>query len=697
MLAYTITNGGTYSTDAYEYKYTTSITDTFTLETQVDCDNTEEKTFTQTYYTASTLQLFHNGHELTSIFKSYKNNAPRTYKYFFYDSNFNCQGIGGYYRTTSFTLKGFTIQEPDGKRTEYTEVSDVNDKKPPRTFPQATIIKWTTPWDDTTNVPVITTRTVNKNVYNTSTTKASFESSFIKAGDSLSLVNFETSQTTNTDRIGSKTTEWIISNKEEKTRLGYSYGGAEYTPYLEFNSLNFNYADTVVFITNNNILWYITDYGEGEFTKKFKSTRGVGQQVTIKHSTPKKLEELPIGFLPYSQLFPYTVLDPVKSTISYETASRSIIDFEEKNINTNDLNILSFPIGTYNSQAEILTNSTSKITTKSYKKYEDTQPVENTTNYKTVLQLINADTLQFHRAYKEIDTILTAKSFVAYSFGEYTEDLGNGGFTAKDEIGYTSLIQDAYSLNTEGGGEFIFNKGYLNGQAAINNLSIVEQVSFKDKQTYKNINAVGGPASLYQKVPLAFAKFAKSFTFIDNNSTKTAYSPIEDTNLKLDLRYVLISSSKESISNNGQKYTKIETTKHEFGLKGAKPNTYLNYIQNNISNGLLVDPNKYCKLNSTLFNDMNCGIFCDDGQIKSFITRIIYPGTYLAINTEGIKSSIIGKVVTLTQGIKSYYYLPWNGSIQSNGTLNLLSPSFTSASHDISNFLPEGLSSMTNI
>jgi len=689
MLAYTITNGGTYSTDAYEYKYTFSETKTQEGYESNKCGNNFPKTISITNYTASTEQLFHDGRALTSIFISYKDNQPTSWKYGPVGPESKC--VGGYYSTNSFTLKGYTIQESNGKRTEYTETVDQTDVPPYRTFPQTTIIKFTKPWDGTTTVPVTTTQTVNKNVYNTSTTKASFKSSFIKAGDSLSLVNFETAQTTNTDGIESKTTEWIISNKEEKTRLGYSYGGTEYIPYPEISSLNFNYADTVVFITNNNILWYITDYGEGEFTKKFKSTRGIREQVTIKHNPSKKLKELPIGYLPYGQSPPL-----VKNTITYEDINLSVISFKEQNIKLNDLNILSFPIGTYNSQTEILINSTSKITTKSYKKYENTQPVENTTNYKTSLQLINANTLQFHRTYKEIDTILTAKSFVTYSFGEHTASDANGGTTFKDELGYTSLLKDCYSLNTEGGGEFIFNKGYLNGQVAVNNLNIVEQVSFKDKQTYTQLNAVGGPASLYQKVPLAFGNFAKSFTFIDKGSTKTAYSPIEDTNLKLDLRYVLISSSKETTPSNKEKYTKIDTTKHEFALKGKTPDTYLDYRSQNLNKGLLVNPNQYCNLNSNIFNNMNCGIFCDDGNTKSFITRIIYPGTYLAINTEGIKNSVIEKAITAPQNNKFYYYLPWNGSIQSNGTLNLLSPSFTSSSHNISNFLPE-LSAITKV
>lgn len=686
MLTYTITNGGTYSTDAYEYKYTTSITNTFIYQSQVDCDNVVDKTFNFTSYIAGTVKLFHNGRESSYTVRSYKENSPSTYKYFFKDSDGNCQAIGGYVRTNSFSIKGSTLQEPNGKRTEY--IQDVGVSNFTKTFPAITIIKADKAWDGTTEIPVTTTQTVNQNIYNTSTTNVSFKSSFAKVGDTLSLVNFKTTQKTNTDAINGKTIKTIISAIKKNTRLGYSYNGTD-SPILQIPSKNFNYADTVVFITNNNILWYITDYGEGEFTKKFKSTRGIREQVTIKHNPSKKLKELPIGYLPYGQSPP-----PVKNTITYEDINLSVISFKEQNIKLNDFNILSFPIGTYNSQTEILINSTSKITTKSYKKYEDTQPVENTTNYKTVLQVINANTLQFHRTFKEIDKIITFKSYVTYSFGEQTTSNANGGTTFKDEIGYTSLIKDCYSLNTDGGGEFIFNKGYLNGQVAVNNLNIVEQVSFKDKQTYKNINA--GFASLYPNVPLAFANFAKSFTFIDNNSTKTAYSPIEDTNLKLDLRYVLISSSKETTSSNKEKYTKIDTIKHEFALKGETPATYLDYRVNNLNNGLLVNPNQYCNLNSNIFNNMNCGIFCDDGNTKSSITRIIYPGTYLAINTEGIKNSVIEKAITAPQNNKFYYYLPWNGSIQSNGEINLLSPSVTSSSHNISNFLPE-LGSMTNV
>jgi hypothetical protein len=688
MLAYTITNGGTYSTDAYEYKYTTSITVTSPgADGPDDCGNNFPQTISATLYTASTEKLFHNGRRSESVFISYKDNQPTSYKVkVVTDTDLNTACIGGYYSTNSFTLKGYTIQEPNGKRTEYTEEVDQKDEPPYRTFPKTTITKWTKPWVDTTAVPVITTQTLNRGVYNTIATNISFESSFIKVGDSLSLVNFEKTQKTNGNAIGGKTTESIISNKKEKTTLGHSYGGTLYTPYLEINSLDFNYADTVVFITNNNILWYITDYGEGEFTKKFKSTRGIGKQVTIKRNMNIKLEELPIGFLPYGE-----ITQPVKSTIAYETTNLSVISFKNQKFTKDDIFGAGFPLATFNSETQVLTVSTSKITTKSYKKYENTQPTENTTNYKTLLQLIKGNTLQFHRTYKAIDTISTSKSFVTYSFGEYTESFAGGGATFKDEIGYTSLVKECYSINTEGGGEFIFNKGYLNGQAAINNLNIVEQVSFKDGKSYNNINVPENSlyaASLYKNVPLALEKFAKSFTFNSDNNTKTAtaYSPIQDTNLKLDLRYVLISSSKEA--------TIIDTTKHEFALKGETPATYLNYRINNLNKGLLINPNAYCNLNTT--NILNCGIFCDDGQLKSFITRIIYPGTYLAINTDGIKSSVIGKAVTTNQVNKFYYYLPWNGSIQSNGTLNLLSPSVTSSSHNISNFLPE-LSSMTNI
>ena len=690
MLTYTITNGGTYSTDAYEYKYTTSITKTRTQDVGVtnECGNPWPSTLSETYYTALTIQLFHNGRELISNFISYENNNLTSYKRQVNDTAGKTKCIGGYYTTNSLTLKNYTIQEPNGKRTAYSETL-VGLNGPPRaqsrTILGSTLLECTKPWDGTIAVPVTTTRTVNKNVYNTSTTKESFKSSFIKAGDSLSLINFETTQTTNTNGIESKTTETIISNEEKKTRLGYSYGGTV-PAFLQIPSLAFNYADTVVFITNNDILWYITDYGEGEFTKKFKSTRGIGQQVTIKHNTSKKLEELPIGLSVYGQTPP-----EVKSTAFSDTTALSVISFKEQNVTFNGA-ATSFPIGTTVSKNDILTNSSTEFTIKSYTKYDKTVSTELTTNYKTILQLINGNTLQFHRTYTEKAKELSAiKTFITSSFGEYTNSNNWGATTIKDNIGYTSLVPNRYSLNADGGGEFIFNKGYLNGQAAINNLSIVEQVSFKDGQTYKNINS--GYSSLYPNVPLAFATFAKSFTFKSDNNTKTAtaYSPIEDTNLKLDLRYVLISYSKES--------TKIETTKHEFGLKGAKPNIYLNSIQNNISNGLLVDPNKYCKLNSGIFNDMNCGIFGNDGNTKSFITRILYPGTYLAINIDGSKTSVIKEVVTTNQNNKFYYYLPWNGSIESVdsiNSINLLNPSVTSSSHNISNFLPE-LGSMTNI
>ena len=689
MLTYTITKGGTYSTDAYEYNYTTSIICTITGEgahAEDDCNNWP-KTTSRTYYTASTERLFHDGRKSSSIFISYKDNDLSSYKL----GNADGDCIGGYYNIVSFTLQGSTVIMPNGKKTEYTETLGYNTAQGyangllnAETFPLISNYVWDQPWFGTTNVPVTTTKAVVRNRYNTTITKASFKSSFIKAGDSISLVNFETNQKTSTTPLGGQTTvETVISNKEQKTLLGYSYAGGEGTVYPENYSLDFNYADTVVFITNNDILWYITDFKEGKFSEKFKSTRGIGQQITIKYVKPTKKVKLPIGLSVYGQ-----VPSGVKSSGFFDTTALSVISFKEQNITFNN-NPFSFPIGTYVEEENILTNSSTKFTIKQYTKYDNTVPTKLTTNSKTILQLINANSLQFHRTYTEKAKELSInKTFITSSFGEYTTGDNGCKTTFKDNIGYTSVVPNRYSLNVDGGGEFIFNKGYLGGQAAINNLSIVEQVSFKDAKTYTNINA--GNSSLYPNVPLAFATFAKSFTFKSDNNTKTAtaYSPIEDTNLKLDLRYVLISYSKES--------TKIETTKHEFELKGAKPNTYLNYIQNNISNGLLVDPNKYCKLNSGIFNNMNCGIFGNDGNTESFITRILYPGTYLAINIDGSKTSVIKEVVTTNQNNKFYYYLPWNGSIESVDSINLLSPSVTSSSHNISNFLPE-LGSMTKI
>ena len=705
MLAYTITKGGTYSTNAYEYNYTTSIICTITNEivtgvhSEDDCNNWP-KTTSRTYYTASTERLFHDGRKSSSIFISYKDNDLSSYKA---AGGTDGDCIGGYYNITSFTLQGSTVIMPNGKKTAYEESLGYDTEQGfagltnARTFPLISNYVWDQPWFGTTNVPEITTKAVVRNRYNTTITKASFKSSFIKAGDSISLVTFEKDQKTSTTPLGGQTTvETVIINKEQKTLLGYSYAGGEGSVYPENNSLDFNYADTVVFITNNDILWYITDFKEGNFSEKFKSTRGIGQQITIKYVKPTKKVELPIGLSVYGQTPP-----EVKSTPFSDTTALSVISFKEQNITFNDNPFsfpISFPIGTYVEEENILTNSSTKFIIKKYTKYDNTVPTELTTNSKTILQLINANSLQFHRTYTEKAKELSViKTFITSSFGQYTSsDENDCRTTIKDKIGYTSLVPNRYSLNADGGGELIFNKGYLGGQAAINNLSIVEQVSFKDGQTYKNIN--GGYSSLYPNVPLAFATFAKSFTFDSDNNTKTAtaYSPIEDTNLKLDLRYVLISYSKESISNNGQKYTKIETTKHEFGLKGAKPNAYLNYGVNNSSKGLLVNPNEYCRLNSALFNDMNCGIFGDDGNIESFITRILYPGTYLAINTDGSRTLVIKEVVTTNQNNKFYYYLPWNGSIESVDSINLLSPSVTFASHNISNFLPE-LSSMTKI
>ena len=694
MLPYTITKGGTYSTDAYEYRYTTSITVSFTVNTggtygePPDPCNPPLSSLAFTSYAGSTEKLFHNGRRLESIFVSYKDNNPTSFsRVVLSDDTYEC--IGGYYSTNSYTLRGYSIYESNGKATEYSENISLTDTPPFGTYAVGTLLLWTRESNGTTTAPVTTTRTVDIGLYNTTNKNISFKSSFIKVGDSLSLINFETVQKTNTNAIVGKTTVISTSSTTETTRLGYSYKGTNFVPggNIFSPSQNFNYADTVVLITNNNILWYITDYGEGEFTKKFKSTRGIGQQVTIKHNTPTK-KEMPIGFLPYGE-----TTQPVKSTISNETTALSVISFKEQNMKLNEDFVRVFPWPTYNSETNVLINSTSKFTTKSYKKYEKTQPIEEVTDYKTLLQLINGNTLQFHRTYKAIDTILTSKSFITYSYGEYTISDDEGGTTLKDKIGYTSLGKECYSLNTDGGGEFIFNKRYLNGQAAINNLSIVEQVLFKDGQTYININGGNLSFSLYQNVPLAFASFAKSFTFnLDNNTkTATAYSPIEDTNLKLDLRYVLISSSKESTSSNKAKYTKIETTKHEFSLKGVTPTTYLTSAVNNLNKGLLVNPNEYCNLKSTTFgfDNMNCGIFCNDGQLKSSITRIIYPGTYLAINIDGSKTSVIAQPITTNQNNKFYYYLPWNGSIQSNGTTNLLKPSMTSSSHNISNFLPE--------
>ncbi len=687
MLAYTITNGGTYSADAYEYRYTTSITDTIGGQADDDC-NQWPATISRTFCTKLTERSFHDGRASTYIFISYKDNNRTAYQV--KDAEDAC--IGGYYSTNSFTLRGSTVVTPNGKATFYNESLGVKTSAGGlgvqylNTFPIITREVLNQPWFDTFGLPTTTTQTVVRRRYNTTITKASFKSSFIKVGDTITLVNFETNQKVSTTPIDGKTTvETVITNDKKRRRIGYSNEKG-----LFGNALGLNYVDTVVFITNNNILWYITDLKEGQFSEKFKPTRGIGKQITIKHTKPTKKERLPIGSYVYGESPP-----AVKSTASTQTTALSVISFKEQNVTFNGY-ATSFPIGTTVSKAEILLNSSEKFTIKTYIKYDKTVSTELTTNYKTILQLINGNSLQFHRTYREKarkKELSTIKTFVASTFGEYVQTNPDGGRTTfKDNKGYTSLVPNRYSLNVDGGGELLFNKAYFGGQAAINNLSIVEQVSFKDGKTYKNIN--GQSSSLYPNVPLAFATFAKSFTFNFDNSTKTAtaYSPIQDTNLKLDLRYVLISSSKTSISNNGQKYTKIETTKHEFGLKGAKPNTYLNFTSQNINPGLIGIPQGIF----TLPVDVNCGIFCDDGQTENSITRILYPGTYLVINIDKSLTSVIKQPITTNQNNKSYYYLPWNGSIESAGSLNFISPSVIFASYNISHFLPD-LGSMTNI
>lgn len=691
MLTYTITNDGTYSTDAYEYKYTTSATSS--SQGNENACGGFPNVVSVTSYTASTKQLFHNGRALSSVIISYSDNNPTFYKY--KDFEGNC--IGGYYSTNSFLIKGSTVQESNGKRTEYSETVDGVNPPPgggSKTILKSALFKWDNIWTGPTYVPIISTTKVKSRTFTTSTTSIPIKSSFIKVEDSLSLVTFQTTQITN--YIGREPiTETVLSQIEKETTLGFSYGGTDNVGYPYSPSVVLNYVNTVVFITNNNILWYKYDDDDSSasFLQKFKSTRGIGEQVTIKYKKPKK-QILPIG---YSDCNQTGFTETEKKTISKFT---NIVELTDKNtdikLNSNKSN--NFPLETTIVQGTVLTTSKSPntfLTKSSYEFKNVTQELEKVTNYKTLLQKINANSLQFDRTYKQVDTIQDIKYFITSTFGKCV----SSNTTFYNEINYISLIKEDWSIsdNLNKQSEFIFNRGYSHGQAGINNLSIVEQIKFKDGKTYQNI-AGNEYISLYLNVPLAFKNFGKSFTFINKSSTQSAYSPIKDTNINLDLRSVIVSSSKESVSSNKEKYTKVETTIHEFEPNGNTPNTYLNCTEvGHSTNNLLIDPNNYCKFFNILSQDFiinasNCASFCDDGQNK--ITRIIYPGNYLAINNNGIKTTSISNVIITSQDSFSYYYLPWNDKIINTKNGNLIS--INSISYNISNFLPE-INSMTKV
>jgi hypothetical protein len=706
MLVYTIAENATYSVDEYDYRYAESFTDKIT-SVIFNCGPGEapKTVHNQSHYYQTTVQQFHDGAIYYETRRYYNNDAPA----YIPESICNIEGstfkIGGYTRDYKLEILGFTYSLSNGQLTEYNETAnDFNDGYGNFRFSVLrTLKKCNTPWETNGFTSDTTTTTYNSNCATTIEAKTSVKSSFVLENTSLKLTDLilksqeviyelkETTITTTTNieanvirgKSGTYTTFNPYLSEQPKTRETFSRSSP---------SVDFNLADTVISITDHNILWYkIKDDGKNvQFTNVFSSISSIGKQITISYNRKPILKEIPIG----SKICipPDPPIITTKDLISKYTDANVLY---YKNINgkfNGDFN--GFPINTFIYTSPILlTTSIEKTLTHTSYTFKDVpnEELEDIDIYKTVLEKVNIGQLQFDRQYLKPGKIKDQKTYISSTYGECIKD----GTTIYDYLAYTSIIKEEWAtFNSENGGEYIFNKKYLHGQAAPNNLSICEQVVFKDGFSYNSINAANG-AFLYPNVPLAFNNIGKYFTFFNNGKTNTAISPLS-LNSTFNLKNLFVLSSTQTVATNKQTDSIIAITKHEFLTKGDAPNTFLTEYSINSYKSLLINQNDYCVLsqNSTgeyVIYKINCGIYCDNGKNTDIITRIIFPGSYLVIDINGTKNSLVNEVLVTTQNKSSYYYLPWNNNvIKTNGGII----SSVSKSFDLSNLFPE-LGSMT--
>lgn len=719
MLTYTISLGGIYSTNQHKNEYLTSFTSTF-FRACGNCDGSVEgPKRTATHATFETYQTDHDGRELTSRQISFRDNGPSYCQFTFCPREDDKPGysIGGYYSVNSYTLNNYTIYKSNGERTEYSESYSVRDGKSVSLF---TSDQWDRVWTSEIFLPKIVKTKIPVKSFVTSLTSVPIFSSFVKDGESLKLVSYNVKSTKNIQTQIVNIEGEAISKEKVRTTVGRSYAGTG-SPFPESPSLNLNFVDTVIKITNNNILWYQTRINakgtSASLSQNFKSTHGIGKQFTVKYEKPNGREiEIGISKCPYEKGGPIQIDSKIETIQNAKTFLQ--FDYLEKNIKINVGN--NFPISTEFKLSPVLTtiNSNTVVTNFSYKFINVTLKKTNVPVFENALEKIEVEGLEFERQFFKVTNTGFVKTFYDYSYGRCITS--NATFFEKKA--FSTLDMEIWSISRYGPRfqELHFNKDFSNGQASPNNLSIGEQVVFTDGVTYSSIlDGYGGRlrrwfrANIYPQVPVPILKIQNTFTFLDKNSTKTALV------LTSNLKKVLVSSSSSSFSKS-VKVTEIKTTAHEFSLKGKAPSTFLyltkfpdaikEFDEFGKNENFLLDPNLIKNQPAPLDGDFvgqqafvdqqaalgNCGVFCDDGT--NTITRVLFPGDVLAINIDGIQNSVIPKVVKTFQNKSSYAYLRWNEKIvknTSNQSFKLGQPvinpgfqSLTFNSYNFSNFFP---------
>lgn len=705
MLTYTIVENATYSVDQYDYRYSESITTTLaSFKGGGGCPNNPEKAtlliVTETFYGRTTLQQFHDGKIYYETRHFYNNNGLRYIPATICTFEGTTFQVGGYTRNYKYDIGGYLYVQSDGKLTQYSEIASPSkaivgaynfDFSYLNTYRECNI-----EWEEDGFSSNTTTETYNSYCATTIETETSVKSSFIFKDSSLILTDLTLKSQRVTFEL-KETTITTITKIDIKIIRGYSGTYTTYDPYLSEQpkvrktfstsspSVGLNLADTVISITDHNILWYkIKDDGKNvQFTNVFSSISSIGEKITLSYNRSPILKEMPIG----SAICDSPIITEKKAISEYTDAD--VLVYEKINGTFNgDFN--GFPINTFIATSPILLTTVKQkiLTHVSYEfKNIPAEDLEDIDIYKTQLEKVNIGQLQFDRQYLKPDKIKDQKTYISSTYGECVKN----NTTFSDYLKYTSIIREEWkTFNSEYGGEYIFNKMYLYGQAAPNNLSICEQVVFKDNFSYTNINAAN-TAFLYPNVPVAFNNIGKYFTFINKSKTNTAISP-SSLNSTFNFKNLFVLSSTETVFSNKQKDTIVEITKHEFVSKGRTPTTFLTKYSINSYQSLLINQNDYCLLSQNSLGDYsiykeNCGIFCDDGKNTNIITRIIVPGSYLVIDIDGIKNSSVDKVVVTTQNTSSSYYLPWNNSViktSQGGIISLISKSY-----NLTNLFPE--------
>lgn len=635
MLEYTITEGQSFFQDQFNYNYTYK--ESYEIGSPCGVCEGNPPEYQGTYETYSTYSQSSNGDWTQSRITKYRDNGPKICPYFICGEGENTYEVGGYARCNSYELQAYTINLANGKRTENYNVLTLYAAKVGDQGCQTTSVKnfprvWSDPMTESDNQITTTTQTTKSSYFITTNSQIG-STKLTNNGSNIYQTDYTYNGITNKYTLSTKTITVLTARKGNTMTVGFrdSLGWGNLGPI--------NARNTVIYLTNNDVVWYRTDNkpvhdAKKQISQAFNSIQGIGKSTIIKYQIPvlKDASSL-IGSYNCSykdenfgnnknQIF-----ETLSSTIEYVDTVYTFTEHSRP-----DIVITQFPAGSKTALNLVSTTSKQPATTKysfnikNYRTYSTSGRVLKKYNVKA--SILNWNYLKEGESY----SLKSTYSPIYSTHGQCVE----GSTTRNDNAQYLRIQNCYWADGTNNGGLFEFHSpAYLGGMVSPENLTSYGVVADLGGKVFKGYNIGGYIVSVIPNIyyPLG-TDFLNNWTVKLSNSEGTLNYLISSS---------IVSAIEHSSTYREEKNTLTSTTKYAWKLQGQKPTTYfithamqggdfqnyIIYIHNfkNTYTFSIGDPN-------VLYGGeiyMNIGKYRNDGDQNNPITRILYPGRYLKI------------------------------------------------------------------